>query len=60
MKKALKCGSRFFQPGGKGVIGNKDDARRSLLKPPLVNTRHPQSSQIIPLVESAKIRCKSK
>jgi hypothetical protein len=59
MKKALKYGSRFFQPGVKAVIGNKDGARRSLWNLRW-RTRHPQSSQIIPLAESAKIRCKSK
>jgi hypothetical protein len=32
MKKALECGSRFFPPGGKPRIGNKDDAPAFVLE----------------------------
>jgi len=49
----------IFQLGGKAVIGNKDDARRSLRKSPLANTP-PAKQPDHPLAESAKIRCKSK
>jgi len=59
MKKALECAVDFSNLVVKPGIGNKDDAgfRSGNLR---WWTRHPQTSQIIPLAESAKIRCKRK